>query len=361
MSQRIIFILAVLLALYGCSAVPLPSQFPLNSTTSLRDSQKGGFLNAQSISDEVGLQLIPGDVIYLRRWAPGVADPVQAVKLNRQSPSAFVDRVPLRHVKPDTHLYDYEREFLINSLTVNRSDKFQEAGATDGLAEELFAHEAALWNALVDNLWVKRLGESLVLTVRLPAVVAQIPDGYRRLFLAGSDEVGKRDREVASIEAPLASAYHALSIRPGLNQHYYKNDANSPALLNFLTVELSGAWMAHENLQEGQWTLEDWEESGICRADDASGRSVPLAVQSLWLKTHALGIDVVASNPTHDVILDLLDRSRSLKKRSGTSWLYLSIAREDLGRLTARDVRNIGWSTGGPERVRVVPNCQPLR
>lgn len=358
-----------LFVLAGCSTVPLPRRFPLSSVTSTLDIKGGEFLQAESISVEVGLQLKPGDVIYLRRWSAGVANPEEAVKLNRTTPPAFFDRVPLRHVPSGARLYDYEREFLINVLSLNRSPAFKNVDATEGLPEALLGKEVALWNALVDSLWVKRLGDggpwksekshdSLLLVVRMPALVESLPGNYQKLFSDTNKGPDKRDREVASLEVPLGSPYLAISQSTSANGGYYNMPTNkaSPALVNFLTVELGGAEMTDPGPQEGMWTLDDWEKSGICLGGTPWG-DVAASIRTVWLKGYASGMEVVPADAAYDVILDLSKRSRYLQARHRFSWLYPSIDRKALGLLTARDIRRLEWSVAGAESSHITSGC----
>ena len=355
MWRRALGVSVSLLALCGCSTVPLPQPFPLNSVTSFSAQGKGNLLNVGSVSDEQGLQLKPGDVIYLRRWSPGTGDLLQASRINRTSPPAFDSRNPLRHVKdgPDARLYDYEREFLINVLSVNRNDQLKliDTQTKKDLVDALRSNknEIALWKALVDNLYVKRLADDLVLTIRLSKVLAVLSEKHRGLFITGQG-----DREVAGIETPAASPYETMVQSTQVNGNYYRDDS---ALFSFVTVELGGVTMTHPGKQESQWTLQDWEDAEICQAETLWGEA-PASIRTIWLKGRLGEIHVVPDRSTYELKLDLANRSRFLEHRPGASWLYPSIARKDLKLLTLRDLRDLQWSFVGAESNHVAPNCR---
>ncbi|HEV7504285.1 MAG TPA: hypothetical protein VGS07_05205 [Thermoanaerobaculia bacterium] len=378
---RVLGISVSLFALCGCSTVPLPSTIPLYGWTPVTD--KAGdilpvgtdrdFLRAASPNSEgpenepIGIRLIPGDVIYLRRWSPGMVD-VDDPTMNLASPIATVDRIPLRKVAPGHRLFDYEREFLINVLTTNRSAAFK--GLNDRLNDALLVHEIPIWNALIRSLIVKRFAgnghdQNLMLVVRMPDMLAGFPDSLadlRSAFLGAprpSDETGERpdrDFEVTSLEAPVESPYHALRKNLAENPRYFSKNFRLPRF-NFLSVDLSGVRLARPGREEEQWTLQDWEESGIC---DAKGSRYSARIQWVQLTTSRRTFHVVGDKfATHRVrvVVARDRRERSLEPTVHVTWGFSSISQEDLGHLTARDVRGIHWVDHG-QGLGFSDNCQ---
>lgn len=380
MSQRLLWIPALLLVLCGCSTVPLPSRFPLHGWTPMTD-EKGqplpvdrDFLRATKPDSEggasapIGLHLQPGDVIYLRRWSPGMSS-VDDPLMNHASPLATVDRIPLRRVPAGSRLYDYEREFLINVLTTNRAIAFGQV--QDRLAGELRGHEVRLWNALVESLILKRFvgdgsDSNLVLTVRMPDLLASLPDDLQAAFRGAPkpDENNTgvrmdRDFEVTSTQDLLISPYHALGGPGGQNPSYYSATFPFPRF-NFLTVELSGAQMTRPGWEESQWTLREWEESGICFAQDSSGQKQEAKIQWVQVTTSRRTFHIVAGKPaTHRIWnrVTLQGHERRLDPTPHVSWGHSTLPEEDLDKLTLRDIRRIWWSV--PDRELAHPdNCQ---
>jgi hypothetical protein len=372
----LLLIPALLLAFCGCSTVPLPSRFPLHGWTrfmgtdggpEIEPGKTGDFLAATSPADqfnddggEAGLHLKPGDVIYLRRWSPGVASPREETILNRTSPIASTDRVPLRKVREGSRLYDYEREFLINVLTTNRTKDFKEATA---LPAELLRNEAKLWNALVESLIVKRIlgnsnDASLVLTARMPKLLSAIPQANPPLL------IGDRDREISGIEELNSSPYDSMDHATQNNSAFYDQETETRfALFNFLTVELNGVDVKAPAWEESQWTLQDWEDSEICYASTEAGDRSPVAIQWVLLATFREAVHVVpegSPKATHKIELSLSPdlRSRQLRRISKRRQGYYAIPESDLSRLTIRDVREISWRAPGKQRLTYPETCR---
>lgn len=384
MSQRIIFMSAVLLAICGCTAVPLPSRIPLHGWTQVTDNRgellpvEGDFLKAAAPDSEgtatarIGLHLQPGDVIYLRRWSPGRRETDEPI-MNHATPVATGDRIPLRWVaeREGNRLYDYEREFLINVLTTHRTSQFSQV--QDRLADALRTYEVPLWNALLRSLIVKRSvgsDSNLVLTVRMTDFLQGFPEEDKDLRAAFLDPEGAvdpdtgerldRDSELTALGSFVPSPYHALGGPPRQNGHYYSNRFPFPRF-NYLSIELSEARMARPASEESQWTLQEWEESGICFSQDAAGNPHPAAIRWVQLTTSKRIFHVVPEDrkATHRVWTRVTDdvRERRLEPTESVSWGYSAISKKDLDKLTLRDVQHIRWSAGSGELVHP-DNCQ---
>ena len=210
-----------------------------------------------------GVRLLPGDVLYLRRWWPST-ERRDFSDLHWTGPASFTDRIPLRRVDEATGtLYPYERELLATVLTVHRGRRFNELRSADAaellaMRDALRRNENKLWNTLIGSLRVRALDvapatrpdqngieqpvnftspdPNLYLTFRADLLCNELKklgiDGFFRCEVlhdpddANADDV--LEKELFAREMPYPSPWDAfLGERPGIvtetNTAYYAN------------------------------------------------------------------------------------------------------------------------------------------
>lgn len=363
-------LILLVLALTGCpKKVPVSERVVLQRDTKLprvvSDQLDVAALNAAE--DTKGIQLKPGDVIYLRRMFPNTYDPslTKANTYHLTTPANYFDRIPLRYVSAKfitgsaetapPALYPNEREFLATVLTVNRSCLFGKTDKETGhkrleLANFLQKHEATIWNYLVDTLKVKRLSvggnePNLVITFSIdvlfeslmrdpatrdeaktyrplfnpepkcdPSVLAAqespMPTGSPTPETATTTLEPARDREILGQEALFATPWKAItsSDKYEANVFYYavvKPITGIPTItaFNFVTVEFSGINLRAPEYPETQWTLGDLQRSGVCLDMDPN----------VWPTVHK--IFFVQDRHSYEVVLDGGERGATYSVR----------------------------------------------
>lgn len=223
-----------------------------------------------------GVKLGPGDVLYVRRWSPGAHLPDRNPTLNRRGPTTTIDRIPLRIVGEPGRLYDYEREFLANILTANRSERFNDEdeewkNARRLLADSLHKHERDMWNFLSSGgLSLKRdttvsgsFGP-LRLNVDMQGLLRPLDSVHASLKKLFNDSL----YDFSGIGQHYARPYEALvGSAHSKNKYYYSGENDNPnyqfAVYNFITAGLSAVDVDIPEWPEIQWTLREWEQSGI--------------------------------------------------------------------------------------------------
>jgi hypothetical protein len=338
--MRRLLVMAALLA-SACGTVDLPAPQMLRSNTTITNESGVPLGNdplfATGPTTGAGWKLRPGDVIHLQRWAPGPRQPT-----SRTTPVRVVDRIPLRKVNANDSLFDYEQEFLSNLLITNRTATFS-ANARAAMATEVHSAEATMWNALVDNLRVKRItvngATALILTIDLAVVVASLPEQIRLLF-------ARRPVEISGFTKSYSSPYLAVFDipTPSKNPDYYPETivgAIQP-LYNFLSIDLGGVDFRNPGPEESHWSLADVVASGICTADAPDATIIGFRAPGAWRTVWADG-----TSPTHRFVRITTDaiRARRLTREILPPFLKTTVKRSILDELAVRDVDGLIWST----------------
>jgi hypothetical protein len=358
-------LLAALL-LAGCGSIDLPRGTRVYAGTPVTEENGnpialgggGDFMAAAAASTpDTGLKLNPGDVLYVRRWSAG------NLTGNLESPSHFIDRIPLRRVYDGERLTDAEEAFLLNLLVTNRQNNVTRF---PDIVNAIRQHEGKLWTAVVDSLRLKRVRTDtepfrLVATVNLPMVLGNVvPQADADAYFSQQGDVG-----IDGIDVPLSSAPNALMDVQGngKNEKYYRTKPENAEsrLFSFVSAELGGVDIRNLGSEESQWTLRELQASGVCRVN-AYGHAdqdpqivairIPGSYKRFWFDQ---------ASPTHEVVRVLTQnrRSRRLVPLGRYTWFSTYILPvKALDQLTVSDVSEILWRTkdgfiDGPA------HCQP--
>lgn len=315
-SHALFGVLALFLALAGCAVGRLSDRFVIDRMTRVTDADgqpvdlasDGDFLHVATVGQEgdQGMKLGPGAILTYVRWSPGFATPDKVSNPGlRYEPVSESYRIVLRHVDEGRgELRDEEERFLASVLTVHRRDWGAfESGSVAQLQPVLYRSRKLLWNALVDDLAIRRVGPGpevglvLLPTFRLEAlcaafkartaklldenetakaaIVAADFTQFAKAFVPGGEgecTPGKgRILELTAMPmGSLKSVIHGAAsddIPDNSESYYYAKGSliNIYTRFNFATAELNGVRVNRPDVPEAAWTLREWEDSGICR------------------------------------------------------------------------------------------------
>jgi hypothetical protein len=374
-----------------------------------------------------GLQLKPGDVLYLTSWRAGVANP-NNYSQNLYGPQEFRMRIPLREIGDQGHLLNDEREFLATFLMVSRSRALRTAPDRTAIAAFLDQHEVALWNAFVHAMAVKLVqGENqqpaLVLVVDMNklrvtglldtnsgysdyfrkgvidflsidepyhnpwAAVAGEDGSYHpgggywtadfsqdqvvtdvvkkwsaRLQVTAENELQNMQSEVNVAVAKRSAGIDALARK--WKALYHLSDGDEKELVadlfdqpseppykmtsySFVTVEVNGVDVNRPRWPESQWTLREWQDSGVCRTEgDKKARIGEITMKRSLLQYAILPDD--SSQSTNHVEIDIAEPNRKRYLAANAKACYScvnisTLSQSDLDKLFIEDISRIRW------------------
>jgi len=189
-------------------------------------------------------------------------------------------------------------------------------------------------------------------------LASALPAEWQKAFHAS----GWGFREVMGIDA-LRSPFQAITETSGVNEHYYNKNIHM-ALFNFVDVDRSGVNVNRLGDEEEAWSLADWEEAGVCIAQDHT----PADISGFTVvgTGHSFRVVPTAAEATYRVRSTLTPETRRwLEKKEGASWISCaSIAHEDLRSLTVADLRSLTWRVKGggmllhPDKCRIRREAQ---
>jgi hypothetical protein len=316
-----------------------------------------------------------GSRLQLNTWSAGLTKSAELNRGNTYLPIQTPTNVSLRVVKEGESLVQPEEAILATFLTTSRTkwkntlnnnfpDESEKTRAE--LIAALESHKAQLWNALVKNLCIqassRKLTNSIERTLSVTAMsnilalCQAIPDKYqgnfKRAFISASDDnsppcsVASGQSVYRSIngEGPLTNSWSWSEATLGLTHSgsdipYLDNTAyQSP---NHLTGHIQINSVRPWSSNAPTWTLQEWENSGICQVMDQ-----PATIASLKLHGANRWLQVVLPNqhPSHRVLQE--GGRRRLQRFLDSNPFAFKISRDDLGLLTAADVTGLHWKTG---------------
>jgi hypothetical protein len=330
--------LVLILTFAGCTVGRLSDRILIDRMTQVTDAvgqpialaSKNDFLHVLEVGEESerGMKLGAGTVLTYVRWSPGFAtlDKVAGFGLKHE-PASESYRIVLRKVDEDKgELRDDEERFLASVLTVHRLkwDFPQQFGATfiAQLRPVLYRFRKLLWNALVADLAVRRVGpgpsdgldllptfkiEDLCTALKVHAdhlpegdgkasAVAEITSFAKAFVPGGEGNCAPGKGRVLELTAmpmgTLKSVIHGAAstdFSDDSDNFYFSQGSKNPyARFNFATAELNGARVDRREVPEADWTLREWEDSDICHIV-GGGKTVirrvrlTRGIQPLWI------------------------------------------------------------------------------
>jgi hypothetical protein len=332
------------LSVVTADAVPMPES-----------AQSCGF-SKQSPGVVLAMRPGVGARMRLRYWATGERD----LERSYAVPSAVSFDLPLRLVPPDGSLRPEEEQLLDTFLVTNRLNP----GPTRDAALAIERHRPALWNAFVRTLcmeFVKSGLEDGARTRKVASVKADIRalgraiprgpdrDAFARAYVGPGKESGSLAG--LSLEPQRNSPTSATGgvAKPNSGSQFYQADSNLRIAL-LADVTLFAYRWGDPALVD--WSLRDWEYSGICILPD---QAVLPRISSVTIGGAVVDISAHSDQATHDVrralgagyafdVVARHDRERSLFSRP-------VIFRHDLGALSVNDVTSVRWSAPDSEGV----------
>lgn len=391
-------------ALGACAVGRLSDRIVIDAATQVTDGNgepitvgaPGDFLITGSHLDGDGLKLRPGDLLTYTRWSPGIAD---AATLSRHTHEPTSDRheIALRLIPAGGHLTSEEARFLSTILTTQRTnwkDAFGENPATGvaSVSGVMDRNQAHLWNALVQNITLLRLyreipgsgdhSRVLVAAVRMQALCAAVEKHasqadaqlFAKAFVnpTGQDcgaEPGQARELTNPRETPLSPLFAAASTRRISDDFhaYFLTSALAYVQFNFTEVERNGVRVDRRNGSEAQWTLREWEHSGICRPLREGGptpviRRIRLAGgrRKIWIHR-----DSGDPSPTYRLQLRLSqsDARRWIERISDETLFNEQVVLDqtvlDMLRMSDLDFVEWGSPNAKPRRVREAVSIRP--
>jgi hypothetical protein len=306
-----------------------------------------------------------GSRLQLNTWSAGLNRSPVVDRGNTYLPIQIPTLVSLRLVAKGKPLDQSEEAVLATVLTTSRTEDWKETGLRKNLNAVLESHQAELWNALVRNLCVQVSSVKLegstepavgIASVsNISALCKTIPIDYQidftRLFIKtqdnikpctdGSDEEAYRTINGEGINSnswPWSQATLSLT-QSGKDIPYLDNGVfrSHNRLFGQIEIDSVKPW----NSSVPTWSLQEWEDSGICQIRDqpASIDSLKLHGANRWLK-----VALPSEQPSHRVLED--GGRRRFKRLLGSNPLAFKISRNDLRLLTAADVTGLQWKTG---------------
>jgi hypothetical protein len=314
-----------------------------------------------------------GSRLQLNTWSAGLTRSAELKRGNTYLPIQTPTNVSLRMVKEGEPLEQPEEAILATFLTTSRTkwnNTLNKPDDNEKTRAELIAvlesHKAQLWNALVKNLCIqassRKLTNSLERTLSVTAMsnilalCKAIPRKYQvnftRAFISDSVDnslacsVASGQNVYRSIngEGPLSNNWSWSEATLGLTHSgsdipYLDNTAyRSP---NHLTGHIEINSVRPWSSSPPTWTLQEWEDSGICQIMDQPATIARLKLHGAnrWLK-----VVLPNQHPSHRVLQE--GGRRRLQRFLDSNPLAFRISRDDLGLLTAADVTGLDWKTG---------------
>lgn len=355
----------------------------------------------------LGLAVRPGTVLHLATptMGAGIGPPQSPLQGNlssytklevgaHQPQLAGRLRLPVRLIGDDQRLTPDETFVLATILSLHRSKNF---GGGENYANTavrwrwlLERHKVTLWNALVGSLQVRRIvqsvanpflaekGNAAILVSTLALVIE--PSQFCKLIndKLEADRSNVPDSELTALKAGVlifncasSKAVEAFALfrdahrASGLSATVALQDAKNAgqgffldnrifAPASFVSAELDAVRLANSEGTEREWSLTEWEHSGICNLDRRERK-----IERLRLRANPVWFRVVpdGEEPTHRVkaIITQGVNFRGIHAvEPARLVLAPTIPRQDLALLRSVDVDGIAWDAT-PETMKVDP------
>ncbi|CAE6939233.1 hypothetical protein ACOMICROBIO_FLGHMIGD_03946 [Vibrio sp. B1FLJ16] len=377
---------------------PIP---PLCKEDTISENQLGS-----SSPKKTGMVIKPGDVIHLAIWSPGRMDQGSKSKDHISPPSYNILRLPIRKFfvpeSPEGEekkwfevsvLNDIERLVLANALTTNRNALLGDNPSREWIQKYMVEYEAALWNAFVDSMRIRRVdlvgkikdctdnGKARELTAKDMEYMRQsiVSLTFDMSKLLGSLEENdsavtsfkkafdfeNKAADILGFKESASTPYSALAGKKvqakDRNQAYYLTPFHPAfqSFLNLVSVEVNGIDFRMQQMPERAWSLHDVEASGIC-GDGAKIRaftfrndrtfSVANYSEKAGYEVKRLNENRIKNNSEQDKRPYQVGTQIGPKKKGLLSIFAVnSIHRYDLTKIYISDIEQIVWE-GIPEK-----------
>ncbi|MGO4441008.1 hypothetical protein [Rhizobium sp. RAF56] len=327
------------LALQGCAAPRLSERYVV-------PENDPGINRAQ---DNFALE--PGDVVHIVTFLKGSPVPDTGVSPNFYPPFSEHIRLPIRHAQGE--LTADEANLLMGVLATDSAPPPIDASTQ----AELQKHRIELWNALIDSrALVLRKADGtkpsqlqIDMTRFCPAFHSAAGTGsvlsttYLVDTCADSQNAPTREpRQIDALDRPLDAIGRKASNLHGGKGYYLKLSAVAVAVAQ---VERHGVAMKQAELEEGRWSLADWNAARICpgQAAEVALRTEPWRLLRIMPAGTSARYKVVATEPGL--------RTLTVDDRQAT---FETITYASLALLSPSDVATVRW---GKEQRAGRPNA----
>lgn len=310
-----------------------------------------------------------GARLDLAFWSSGILPEQNQGRANQTPPQVDYLPLALRLIAPGARLDAAEQRVLSTFLITNRAKWYRPGAETPTtterreLAAVLRQNQALVWNALVSSLCLEvrdtappadasaaRLGRTLAAVADMASICRSLPKAHRGVFAKAYLTPGDPDCEGEAYRHVAGLADEQIGgdwIAGALDTAPHGNGSGSYYGLNVQSsIIVTGGAVALDVVRPDRadapdWSLAEWEASRICRV----APDEPTRIVRVRLTGAGRSIDVLDAGdtriPTHHIAHDGIT-ARLIEDRD--SWPFASIARADLARLRAADVRQLEWA-----------------
>ncbi|MER9375487.1 hypothetical protein [Mesorhizobium sp. M0491] len=326
------------LALQGCAVPRLSERYVVPENDPGINRQQDNFA------------LKPGDVVHIVTFLKGSPVPDSDAITNFYPPFSEHIRLPIRHAQGE--------------LTADEANLVMGVLATDSIAPpidaatqaELQKHRIELWNALVDSRALVLRKEDGTKPSQLQVDMTRFCPALRSAAGTGSvlsstylvstcmdskNAPTREPRQIGALAQPLdAIGQKATNLQGDV---FYQSQA--AVAIAVARVERHGVEMRQTELDEGRWSLADWNASRVCPGHmaEVALRTEPLRLLRIMPAGSTARFKVVATEPGR--------RGLTVDDRRGP---YETLTYESLALLSPSDVATVLW---GKEQQAGRPNA----
>lgn len=316
-----------------------------------------------------------GSRLNLSTWSAGLLQDGKLINRgNTYLPILTPTALSLRLIPDGYPLDQSEEAVLATFLTTNRTEDWTSVVNSDirkKIEPILESHKAQLWNALVKSICVEASAVKLqgskdqsALAIQavsnMTALCAQIPPQFQKdflkLFVSNLSDYNDKlypctndKNKIVNLpingegaetnRLPWSTAVLVLTGTIASDNSYLSSEgwASPNRLFGDVEVHTVRPW-GHD---VPSWTLQEWEDSGICQFGDqrATIESLKLHGGNRWLRVVA-----DSARPSHQVVVE--GGHRRLRRLLDSNPFAFRITKNELRRLTASDVVGLQWKTG---------------